>query len=60
MEPPNGKFPQCSTGFILGGFHFLDPLGGLGSDGCWLVQRRQGVGPWFEKWLLAEGLGLGV
>ena len=24
------QFPQCSNGFILGGFHFLDPLGDLG------------------------------
>ena len=24
--------PQCSNGFILGGFHFLDPLGGLGRE----------------------------
>ena len=23
-------FPQCSTGFILGRFHFSDPLGDLG------------------------------
>ena len=30
MEPPNN--PQRSTGFILGGFHFLDTLGGLGRD----------------------------
>ena len=32
MEPPNN--PHGSNGFILGGggFHFLDPLGGLGSS----------------------------
>ena len=39
-RPPKGSkkwnplriplFPQCSNGFILGGFHFLDTLGGLG------------------------------
>ena len=34
-DPKNGipliipKFPQCSNGFILGGFYFLYPLGGL-------------------------------
>ena len=41
-RPPKGSkkwnpliipyFPQCSNGFILGGFHFLDPLGGLGNE----------------------------
>ena len=39
-RPPKGSkkwnpliilwFLQCSNGFILGGFHLLDPLGGLG------------------------------
>ena len=24
--------PQCNNGFMLGGFHFLDALGGLGSQ----------------------------
>ena len=42
-RPPKGSkkwnpliiplFPKCSNGFILGGFHFLDPLGGLGLEG---------------------------
>ena len=28
MEPPTiPQFPQCSNGFMLGGFHCLDPLG---------------------------------
>ena len=34
MELPNNSLVspsfQCSNGFILGRFHFLDPLGGLG------------------------------
>ena len=29
MEPPNNpQVSQCCNGFILGGFHLLDPSGG--------------------------------
>ena len=52
-RPPKGStkwnpliipwFPQCSTGFILRGFHFLDPLGGLGLD------SQSSAGAWLES-----------
>ena len=75
-RPPKGSkkwnpliipyFPQCSNGFILGGFQFLDPLGGLGGE-CRVVIRMYsqihmdilGLGVWGVSALVGLGLGLG-
>ena len=45
MKPPNNPLvSQCSNGFKLGGFHFLDPLqGGLGV--VLRITQHPGSGP---------------
>ena len=50
MEPPNMN-PLLHWGNygIITGFHFLDPLGGLGCDGVYLLRTPQVAGFSFCK-----------